>query len=124
MERPGQWRGFGWTSFTVCAFRLGATTGSGLSLRSNSLSADRADVRAGGSRFVGPAQTSTIKLTHYPSRWSIAAPERVAGGGFGPPLKTNRAAPSSLGTCCTAQFSRNRKAIIPAPIEAMLEHLA
>jgi hypothetical protein len=57
------------------------------------------------------------------SRWSIAAPERVAGAGLvrglqrgaDRPLKTNRAAPFSLGTCCTAQFSRNRKAIIPVP---------
>jgi hypothetical protein len=56
-----------------------------------------------------------------PSRWSIAAPERVADAGLvrglqrgaDRPLKTNRAAPFSLGTCCTAQFSRNRKAIIP-----------
>ena len=32
----------------------------------------------------------------------------------GPP-GMNRGGPFSLGTCCTAQFSRNRKAIIPVP---------
>src|ERR1700682_3201130 len=96
MERPGRWRGFGSTSFTVCELRSGATMGSGLSQRLNSRRRDELTILGGW--ILSPPD----RHENYKFRNITPSPDLELSDG------PNARRPSSSSSSATASRDRSR----------------